>query len=86
VRVHEKEREGAPCQVQPSPERKKRQVEPYPTKNPSVKPSVEGRCLLELRDGHLTLSPITQTDEETEELLNAILQHMVETICRERTK
>jgi hypothetical protein len=61
-------------------------MQSYTTKSEKIKHSVEGRCLLELRDGHLTLSPITQTDEETEELLNAILQHMVETICRERTK
>jgi hypothetical protein len=61
-------------------------MQSYTTKSEKIKQSVEGRCLLELRDGRLTLSPVTQTDEETEELLNAILQHMLEAICRERTK
>jgi len=45
-----------------------------------IKPAIEGRALLELRDGKLTLFPITDTDEQTEDLLNAIFDHIAEAI------
>jgi hypothetical protein len=37
---------------------------------------VNGRVLLELHDGKLTLFPITKTDEETRVLVAAILEHI----------
>jgi len=45
-----------------------------------IKRAIEGRALLELRDGKLTLFPITDTDEQTEDLLNAIFDHIAEAI------
>jgi hypothetical protein len=43
----------------------------------TVKPgTVDGRLLLELRDGRLTLYPITGSDEETRVLLAAVLNHI----------
>jgi len=43
-------------------------------------PPINGRLLIELRDGRLTLYPITNTDEETRVLLAAILDHVAEAI------
>jgi len=62
------------------------QEHPYRNDEPPVKSNVEGRLLLELREGQLTLYPITDTDEQTRELLLAVFNHIKRAIGRERSK
>ena len=58
---------------------------PYPDSRQIVKSKpINGRVLVELRDGHVTLFPVTETDEETAELLDAILNHIAEAIRKSR--
>lgn len=57
---------------------------PYFTNQQTVKPDVEGRLLLELRGGHLTVYPVTNTDEETRVLLAAVLDHIRLAINRDK--
>jgi len=57
-------------------------MQSYPTKSEKVKPSVEGRLILELRDGRLNYYPATNSDEETRELLDAVFDHIKRAIER----
>ncbi len=61
-------------------------INQYPSQPPIVKPPkpINGRVLVELRDGHVTLFPITETDQETAELLDALLHHVAEAIRKSR--
>jgi hypothetical protein len=53
---------------------------------PVTPETVEGRLILELRNGRLILYPITGSDEETRVLVAAVLGHIQRAIGRQESE